>query len=298
MPKVRRKRRSTATTASNPISRPKKVSAKAKANNNQVTKATYFDLIANPNGLIKSKSSGNVLKVAKPPRNLKIPDDWDVKPGDVISWSKERPTETFFVTSEGTLLKNPDKSGSGYLTIPLSISSQVSDVINYYSSVLDTLGRDNVSSIELLPTDAFFATHFSKQPLTASIRNRTDINYSFDPNDEILYVTLPTNPNQSQDFPLNSTKLDDIIQYISNENESKGKLTVKFNFEGKTTCNKVPRGIVTGLPSGWQCQQQGSLMFGENKIQGEWICEGPEKTKEKARKAIEKFYKGLNIEIK
>jgi hypothetical protein len=163
---------------------------------------------------------------------------------------------------------------------------------------LDGVGRNYVSSIELAPTDLFFATHFSKQPLPASIKNRNDISYSFDPNDEILYVTLASDSNRSQHFPLNTTKLDDIIQWISAGNETKGKFIVKFNFEGKQTCSKVPRGIVNGLPAGWQCEQQGSLMFGENKIQGEWKCEGPEKTKEKARKAIEKHYKGLNVEIK
>jgi len=38
-------------------------------------------------------------------------------------------------------------------------------------------------------------------------------------------------------------------------------------------------------------------MFGDDKIRGEWKCEGPEKTKDNARKTIENFYKGLNIEI-
>jgi len=202
------------------------------------------------------------------------------------------------VTAEGTLLKNPDTSGSGYLTIPLSITSQFSDALDHFSSVLDGVGRNYVTSIELSPTDSFFAAHFSKKSLPASIKNRNDLSYSFDPNEEILYVTLASNPNQSQHFPLNTTKTDDIIQWISTGNEDKAKFTVKFNFEGKETCSKVPRGIIAGLPAGWQCEQQGSLMFSENKIQGEWKCEGSEKTKEKARKAIEKHYKGLNVEIK
>jgi hypothetical protein len=162
---------------------------------------------------------------------------------------------------------------------------------------LDGVGREYVSSIELAPTDSFFATHFSKKPLPASIKSRNDISYSYDPNEEVLYVTLASNPRQSQHFSLETAKTDDIIQWISAENESKAKFTVKYNFEGKETCSKAPRGIITGLPAGWQCEQQGALMFGVDKIQGEWKCEGSEKTKEKARKAIEKHYKGLNVEI-
>lgn len=272
--------------------------------------------MAQPDGAIKSKATGNAIKVAKPPRNLKVPADWDVKPGDVLSWSQGRPTETFLyvallrnkllshtfplrfsVTSEGALLKNPDTSGSGYLTIPLSITSQSADALNYFSAVLDGVGREYVSSIELAPTDSFFATHFSQQPLPAPIRKRSDIRYSFDPNDEVLHVILPANPTQSQEFPLSSTTLADIVQYIAAENESKGKLVVKYQFDGQDVCSKAPRGIVTGLPAGWKCEQQGAMMFGSEKIQGEWKCQGPEKTKDKARKAIEKFYKGMNVEI-
>ena len=162
---------------------------------------------------------------------------------------------------------------------------------------MDGVGTNYVASIELAPTDAFFTTHFSKKPLPAAIQKRNDISYSYDPNENVLYVTLASNPSQSQDFPLDSAKTDDIIQWISAENEAKTKFTVKYNFEGKETCKKVPLGIVTGLPAGWTCQQQGSMAYGEEKIEGEWKCEGSEKTKEKARKAIEKHYKGLSVEI-
>lgn len=162
---------------------------------------------------------------------------------------------------------------------------------------MDGVGLSYVSSIELSPTDSFFAGNFSKKSLPASIKNRNDILYSFDPNEEVLYVSLASNPRESQNFSLNTAKTDDILQWISASNETKSKFIVKYNFEGKDTCSKAPRGIITGLPPGWQCQQQGALMYGGDKIQGEWKCEGPEKTKEKARKTIEKHYKGLNVEI-
>ncbi|CAF1283741.1 unnamed protein product [Rotaria sordida] len=315
MPKVRRKRLTTAkkrpttarkrpttgrkrpTTTRKRLNQPKKLSTKATTISNQPMKAVYFDLVNQPNASIKSKSTGKFIQLSKPPKNLKVSDDWDVQPGDVLSWSEFRPTETFFVTSEGTLLKNPDTSGSGYLTIPLAITSQFSDAIDYFSSVLDSIGRNYVSSIELTSNDSFFVKKFSKE-LPKSIKNRTDISYSFDPNDEVLYVTIESNPNQSQQFQLETTKIEDIIQWISTSNETKTKFIVKYNFEGKETCSKVPCGIIMGLPPGWQSEQQGSLLVSENKIQGEWKCEGPEKTKEKAQKAIEKHYKGLEIEIK
>lgn len=182
--------------------------------------------------------------------------------------------------------------------MPRVVTAQFPDVVNYYSSVLDAVGRDYVTSIELSPTDRFFTSHFSKQSLPESITDRKDLSFSFDPNEEILYVTRTSKPTDSQHFPLNSTKTSEIIEWISGSDATKAVLIVQFDFEGKETCSKVPRGIVSGLPSGWKCEQQGSLAIGQDKIQGEWKCEGPEKSRGNAKKAIEKFYKGLNVEIK
>jgi len=49
--------------------------------------------------------------------------------------------------------------------------------VKHFSSVLNAIGRNDVTSIELLPTDSFFASNFSKEPLPASIKNRNDIIY-------------------------------------------------------------------------------------------------------------------------
>jgi hypothetical protein len=56
------------------------------------------------------------------------------------------------------------------LTIPL-------DAVKHFPSVLNAIGRNDVTSIELLPTNSFFASHFSKEPLPVSIKNRNDIIY-------------------------------------------------------------------------------------------------------------------------
>jgi hypothetical protein len=54
-----------------------------------------------------------------------IPVDWDVSFGDVLNWSKGRPTEAYFVIEDRRLLKNPDRTGSGYLTIPFLVTSKI-----------------------------------------------------------------------------------------------------------------------------------------------------------------------------
>ena len=203
----------------------------------------------------------------------------------------------FSVTNDQTLLKNPDTSGSGYLTIPLSISEHFPDALNYFSNVLDKIGRNYVTSIELSPTDSFFTSNFSKKSFPTSILNRKDIHYSFDPNEEVLHVSFASNPERSKEFPLKTTKTDEILQWIDEENEIQTKFIVSFHFQGKDLCKKAPRGIVKGLPSGWTCEQEGSMTIGSDQIQGSWKCHGPEKSKVNARKAIDKFYRGFQVEI-
>jgi hypothetical protein len=88
--------------------------------------ARYFDLINEPESL--KRTDGIPVTDSEfqnfPENGTNIPDDWDVSFGDVLNWSKGRPTEAYFVMENRTLLKNPDRTGSGYLTIPFIVTSK------------------------------------------------------------------------------------------------------------------------------------------------------------------------------
>ena len=92
--------------------------------NNQT--ARYFDLVNEPQSL----KGRNAIPIADsefkdvPANATAIPADWDVGFGDVLNWSKGRPSEAYFVMEDRTLLKNPDRTGSGYLTIPFIVTSK------------------------------------------------------------------------------------------------------------------------------------------------------------------------------
>ena len=201
------------------------------------------------------------------------------------------------VTSEHTLLKNPDTSAAGYLTIPLAITSLFPDALHHFSSVLDAIGRDYVTSIELQPTDTFFAAHFSKQPLPASVCQRNDVSYSFDPNEDLLWVSHSSKSNLQQYFSLNGTKTEEIIDWISEIDQPRATFTVKYHFVGQDVCGKLPHGPIKGLPTGWQCEQQQTATHGPELQKGQWKCQGPERSRQQARQAIEQFYQGLSVEI-
>jgi hypothetical protein len=85
--------------------------------------ARYFDLVNEPQSL----KDTNGLPIADSEFKdfpVHIPADWDVSFGDVLNWSKGRPSEAYFVMENRTLLKNPDRTGSGYLTIPFIVTSK------------------------------------------------------------------------------------------------------------------------------------------------------------------------------
>ena len=100
--------------------------------------ARYFDLVNKPETL--KRTDGNPVPDSElknvPANGSAVPTDWDVSFGDVLNWSHGRPTEAFFVLQDRTLLKNPDRSGSGYLTIPFAITSQSNIFFSFIHSFL------------------------------------------------------------------------------------------------------------------------------------------------------------------
>ena len=68
--------------------------------------------------------------------------------GDIVAFSSYRHTDSFFVTKEIGLLRAPDSSGAGYISIPLEFSMLFANAVEAYS---DCSG--DVSYIELAHDD-------------------------------------------------------------------------------------------------------------------------------------------------
>ena len=98
--------------------------------------ARYFDLVNEPesfkgtNGIPLPESEFKNFYA----QGTTVPADWDVSFGDVLNWSKGRPTEAYFVMEDRTLLKNPDRTGSGYLTIPFTVTSKTKFFVLFFRS--------------------------------------------------------------------------------------------------------------------------------------------------------------------
>ncbi|CAF1277809.1 unnamed protein product [Rotaria sordida] len=235
----------------------------------------YFNLAINPKNAIKSKSSGGKSPIDltdfHPSNGKAIGDDWDVQPGDVIAWSDYRADKTYFVDEQRHLLKNQDTSGSGYLTIPLSITRLFPSALKHYASLLGSQSN-LVAEIELGPTDGIFVEKFGS-PLPETIRNRNDISYMYNPEEGTFYVTVVSN-------------------------EKKAAFIVTFNIQGEETYKKWPGRLNSNLlPSGWSCEQHGSLSGGSHSSKGAWKLQGPEKSKEAVLEIAKKYYDGFGVNI-
>ncbi|CAF1528278.1 unnamed protein product [Rotaria sp. Silwood1] len=267
----------------------------------------YFDLDTNPTTSIKSKSSGGKTPIDvsnfRPVNKKPIGNDWDVNPGiyshgviiDLFLYLITRTLQLLFfsVTAQRRLRKNRDTSGSGYLTIPLSITRLFPSALTHYGSLLEA-EPDLVAIIELAPTDGIFAEKFGSS-LPEAIRNRNDILYLVNPMENTLYVSI--NGNDSGGFPIDETTTEQIIEYINLANEKKAAFFIKCEITGKEIVDKWPQGSIKGLPVGWTCELNGCFASGSDFIKGTWKCQGPESKKEEAYKIVEKYYDGFDVHI-
>jgi len=79
-----------------------------------------------------------------------------------------------------------------------------------YEYVIDAIGKDYVSTVELHPDDIFIQKNWGTVP--TSMRT-TKVEFIYDPLEEFLYVKVP-HASKSKEFKLGSTDIDDIITWF------------------------------------------------------------------------------------
>ncbi|CAF3490216.1 unnamed protein product [Rotaria sp. Silwood1] len=260
--------------------------------------ARYFDLVNNPESL----KGIDGLPIADsdfkdfPAKGTKIPDNWDVSFGDVLNWSKGRPTEAYFVMEDRTLLKNPDRTGSGYLTIPFIITKNTRNALLKYEYVINGIGKDYVSTVEMHPDDVFIVKHWGQVPSEMHSRN---VEFIYDPLEEFLYVNIPYT-SKSKEFKLGSTTMKDIETWFSGALETQASFRVKYDFSGPQFQKYHDLYRLHeedfSLPKTWSAEP-GTTHVGHDFCRGEWIFHGDHKHLHEAKKNIQDFYKDLVIGI-
>lgn len=134
--------------------------------------------------------------------------------GDIINLGQDRQKYAYVFTSDGGFIKNPDESGSGYLTVPLSITRSMKDAVGHYSGVIRKLGVE-FGEIELGMNDAFIQKIF-KGPSELLAK----ATFSYAPYDNRLYVGLGRKSNV---FDVRGLKQDDIEAFFAEPQAAKKK---------------------------------------------------------------------------
>jgi len=260
--------------------------------------ARYFDLVNTPESLKRT----NGIPIADsdfkdfPAHGTTIPGDWDVSFGDVLNWSKGRPTEAYFVNEDRTLLKNPDRTGSGYLTIPRKFTKNTRNALLKYEYVIKGIGKDYVSTIEMHPDDVFIQKNWGQVPPELHSRN---VEFIYDPLEEFLYVNIPYT-SKSKEFKLGTTTMKDIETWFNGALEDQSSFRLKYDFTGpqyqkyhdlyRLHNETIP------LPKTWAAEP-GTTNVGHDHCRGEWIFHGDRKHLNDAKRNAQDFYKDLLVTI-
>ncbi|CAF1435892.1 unnamed protein product [Rotaria sordida] len=258
--------------------------------------ARYFDLINKPetlkgtDGLPIADSEYKNL----PSKGTIIPATWDVSFGDVLNWSKGRPTDAYFVMENRTLLKNPDRTGSGYLTIPFIMTKDTRNALLKYEYVINGIGKDYVSTVEMRPDDVFIVKNWGQVPNEMQSRN---VEFIYDPLEEFLYVNIPYT-SKSKEFKLGSTTMKDIETWFFGALEDQASFRIKYDFSGPQYQKYHDLYRLHeenfSLPKTWTAEP-GTTIVGQDNVRGEWIFHGDNKHLNEAKKNVQEFYKDLVI---
>ncbi len=80
-----------------------------------------------------------------------------------------------------------------------------------YEYVIQGIGKDYISSIEMHPQDVFIEKNWGQVPSDMISRN---LEFIFDPLEEFLYVQIP-HTKKSKEFQLGSTTMNDIHTWFT-----------------------------------------------------------------------------------
>ena len=204
--------------------------------------------------------------------------------GDLVSFSTYRDTRTMFIGKNGKLVRNPDYTGAGYLTIPYEITQYLKNATNKYKDI-------DYTYIDLRHDDDLLEHKISKNL-------NPEYKYFYDPCEEIIFVNYPN--NAQGEFDLNSTSLEDIEAFYEGSKKEQSHIKVFYelrNFDMEKF--KVKYGSSYKLPSipkTWKAHL-GSSAGGSNYTNGNVHFNGPTESMAEVIEKINIFYEGFNFKI-
>tara|TARA_B100001093_G_C26838345_1_gene1019405 strand:- start:2245 stop:3003 length:759 start_codon:yes stop_codon:yes gene_type:complete len=213
--------------------------------------------------------------------------------GDLVAFSDYRDTDTYIIGKEGELVRNPDYSDSGYLTIPYEITKYLDNAVEKYSNV-------EAMYIDLRYDDKFILENINTKSCKILEKWKWELTWNYNNN---LYVKFPNgkghefNPKSSSAYTIKKwyeashEEQTKVKVYYEISDASYYKFLEKYGKDNYEWLHAEPK-----IPSTWSIQKSSSGGGSANHYCN-YIYHGPSKDKEKIITSINKFYKGFNYKI-
>lgn len=130
--------------------------------------------------------------------------DLEYNYGDLVAFSKYRDTETYIIGKEDKLIKNPDYSDAGYLTIPYEITKYLDDALGKYSEI-------EIQYIDLRFDDKFIKENINTK--SCKILEKWDWKFSYNYETQELYIDFPNDTKNV--FKINKTSSNKILKWYN-----------------------------------------------------------------------------------
>lgn len=205
--------------------------------------------------------------------------------GDLLSFNEYRDTDTMIIGKNGKLVRNPDYSDSGYLTIPYEITQYLNDATNKYRDV-------EVNCIDLRHDDKFIKDNIGKVSEFWNFKfTKTD--------DDIISVEFPN--GRVNDFEISSTNAQDIYDFYVGSQKEQAAIKLYYSIKGKRYKEFRSKYDYKTVPDNmlktWSVEH-GSGGGGSDSTYGNITFKGPFDEITNVLNILNKYYEGFEVDIK
>lgn len=227
-----------------------------------------------------------------------IPKEWNVKFGDIIALRDYRDTGTIFVGVDNQVVRNPDYSGSGYLSIPLEITKWLFDAYWYYKKIFLDKNQPCVS-IDLKSDDQWIISKFGKA-LPEEWKIRLWYNWG---EFEHIAIEFTENNCDNRCFDWNVTYYQ-LIECYNGLKEKQFKFTIHYKINTTNNIKKLgeyKKSHKLELPITWTERFNGgsngrNWKLNEDFEEASYIYSGPKSNMQKVYKIVKNYYHGFDGE--
>ena len=224
---------------------------------------------------------------------------YGLKHGDIVSFDDYRDIDSYFAVSQDdgtiTLIRNPDDSCSGYLTVPKEVLASVNDALDLYRDVVSESEDVPARTINmtLSPHDKFVTDRFGHEvpadflfDVAINDGEVTDIDIQAPGCQWDSYESDSITRELFEQRYLSGSPIVSVCVWVDLTNNNEYERYVAKYGTAESGDSQFPE-----IPSGWLRE-----MYPKGKCWG-WRFHGPQSKREEAEKSIREFLDGFTYQF-